>query len=369
MRQLATAVCLALLLPLSSFGAETLRIAMGEEDGAVELRGRALAFGPDAEELAFTALSRDRVEVKLSGGKLLIDGAAVPFDAVRFRAGEFGADAGTPGREGIRAGALTVRGDVVIRPRGSRLLLVNVIPLEDYLVAVLGSEMPKSFPLEALKAQAVAARTYALRKKIETFGSEYHLGSSVLSQVYGGMDREDPRTRQAVEGTRGEVLTYDLEPIEAYFHASCGGHTESGLSALNRDLPYLKSVECPCGSLPSSRWALTMKDRELERALGTDTPNVAVVSRSATGRARRVRVGPERTMDAVQFREKLGYTRLKSLDFDVEREGDVVRFTGRGYGHGAGMCQWGAKAYADRGWTYRQILDHYYPGAELQRVY
>src|SRR5919204_152232 len=91
----------------------------------------------------------------------------------------------------------------------------------------------------ALKAQAVAARTYALHKKLEAYDEPYHLGSSVLHQVYGGLRREDERTRAAVEATRGEVLTWELQPIEAYFHAACGGHTEEGLPALSRDLPYL----------------------------------------------------------------------------------------------------------------------------------
>src|SRR4029079_3418898 len=107
-----------------------------------------------------------------------------------FRAGAETSDAGVPGSVPIRAGASQVRGDGVLRPYRDGLQLINVIPLEDYLAAVLGSEMPVSFPLEALKAQAVAARTYALQKKLETYGAPFHLGSSVLHQVYGGFNRE-----------------------------------------------------------------------------------------------------------------------------------------------------------------------------------
>ena len=97
--------------------------------------------------------------------------------------------------------------------------------------------------------------------------------------------------------------------------------------------------------------------------------NVAVVSRSATGRARRVRVA-DRVLDATAFRERIGYSRVKSLAFEIEAKGkDSYALTGRGFGHGAGMCQWGAKVFADRGWAYRQILAHYYPGTELQTLY
>lgn len=351
---------LVCLLPSAAWAVETVRIAMGEQQGQVVLCGKALTYGQDAEDVAFTPLDASCATVRRDGRRLLLDGEPVAGDSVRLRA------------EGIRVGHLEVRGDVVVRLRGERLLLINVIPLEDYLAAVLGAEMPITFPEEALKAQAVAARTYALKKKLEAYSADYHLGSSVLHQVYGGLQHEDARTHAAVEATRGEVLTFDLEPIEAYFHASCGGRTESGLSALGRDLPYLQPVECPCGSLPTSRWTVTLPLSEVGAAAGDKAASAfEVVARSRTGRARTIRVGPNRTVDAVALRQRLGYTRLKSLSFEAAQDAgsNEVHLTGRGYGHGAGLCQWGAKVLSDRGWSYRQILEHYYPGAELQQLY
>jgi stage II sporulation protein D len=249
-----------------------------------------------------------------------------------------------------------------------RLQLINVLPLEEYLAAVLGGEMPASFPEEALKAQAVAARTYAMEKKLGSLGEPYYLGSSVLSQVYAGISREDARTKAAVKETRGQILTFHLQPIEAYFHASCGGRTESGRDALGRDLPYLKPVDCPCGKLPQSHWSLKLSDDALEEALGHDADSLRVLSRTPTGRAQRLEVGGHR-MDATAFRAKVGYSRVKSLSFTVEEEGKGFLLRGKGYGHGAGLCQWGAKVYADRGWSYRKILAHYYPGTDLQTLY
>lgn len=351
---------------------ETIRIQV--EDGAaqVALTGAALAFGSDGEDVRFSAAPGGRSAVRVVAGRLEIDGARWPEPAVRFRAGETSLDAGVPGATAIRANGFLMRGDVVVRVFRGRAQIINVLALEDYLLGVLGSEMPPSFPPEALKAQAVAARTYALQKKLDALDAPFHMGASVIHQVYGGLRQEDPRTRAAVEATRGEVLTWELQPIEAYFHASCGGRTETGLQALGRDLPYLQPVRCPCGALAASRWEAKVPLRELDVALGgRGRGRVSIEARTGTGRVLRLLGGGGRAVDGVSFRAKVGYTRIKSLSFDVEpvRHGDALHFRGRGYGHGAGMCQWGAQAMATDGAQYRGILAHYYPGTELQTLY
>jgi stage II sporulation protein D len=360
----AVALAAVSLWALPAPAVETVRILMDEREGKVTLRSpEALAAGEDREDAAFRPLGKQAVTLRRTAqGQLELDGAPLSAGSIRFRAG---AERGEP----ITAGDLTVRGDVVARVRGQRVQLINVLPLETYLAAVLGSEMPRDFPPEALKAQAVAARTYALHKKLEAYGQAVHMGSSVLHQVYAGLSREDERTRAAVQATAGEVLTFELQPIEAYFHASCGGRTETGMAALGRDLPYLASVECPCSGLPSSRWALTLPGPELRQAI-SGASTLQVLSRSATGRARLVRVAPDRVLDAVLVRQRVGYTRLRSLDFEVaEAGGGDLHIAGRGFGHGAGLCQWGAKVLADQGQDYRGILRHYYPGTELQALY
>lgn len=333
-----------------------MRIAVGPEATSAVIEGAGLSAGEDSDEAAFSSLGKDRVTISLIGNRLSVDRAPLLGASIRFR------PQGPVSVNGVR-----VRGDVVVAKGRTRLQVVNVIPLEEYLVGVLGGEMPPSFPLEALKAQAVAARTYALSKKLEQYGQPFHLGSSVLSQVYRGLSAEEARTRQAVELTRGQVLTWMLQPIEAYFHASCGGRTESGADALGRDLPYLRSVDCPCGQLSTSHWSLTLGPKELS-VLGAPLGPLEVQGRTRTGRAVKVAVGP-RSMDAVAFREKLGYAQLKSLAFEVEKRRDGWVLQGRGFGHGAGLCQWGARIYAEKGWDYRKILLHYYPGTELQVLY
>ena len=360
-------VLLLLLAPGIGHGAETVRIAMGERAGPVTLKGRNLSAGPDTEDGPFTPLHAGEARIRVLRGQLEVNGILAEPLAVRFRAGE--TEHGT-GDEPIRTGSTGVRGDVVALVERGRLLLVNVLPLEDYVVAVLGGEMPPSFPLEALRAQAVAARTYALHKKLETLDEPFHLGSSVLAQVYGGLERETPKTREATDSTRGQVLTFELQPIEAYFHSSCGGQTETGLQALQRDLPYLQSVPCPCGRHPATAWTTTLSAQQLEDVLGQQARGeVKVLSKTSTGRVRRLQVG-SRVLDGVEFRQRLGYERVRSLLFEVVPDGKGgVRLTGRGFGHGAGLCQWGAKLMADSGKSYREILLHYYPGTELQTLY
>ena len=208
--------------------------------------------------------------------------------------------------------------------------------LEDYVAGVVAGEMPGSFPREALRAQAVAARSYALTRKIEAqaAGRPYDIGAGVLAQVFA----KDPglAARAAAEATAGEVLALDQEPVEAYFHASCGGRTEAGLPALGRDLPYLKSVECGrCDRAPKVSWSVKVPPRELGKAAGLGGAATAarVVSRTASGRAEKVEIsaGDRKVVVAASdLRQRLGFSRLPSLAFDVHRPrgGDFV-FDGR----------------------------------------
>src|SRR5262245_37306485 len=157
------------LLPVPAAAVETVRILIDEREGPVALQGAGLSLGEDREDAPFRPLERRSVAVRRGArGQLAIDGAPATSGSARFRAG-----AGDP----ITAGEMTVRGDVVARLRGSKIQFINVLPLETYLQAVLGSEMPRDFPPEALKAQAVAARTYALWKKLESYGALENMGS------------------------------------------------------------------------------------------------------------------------------------------------------------------------------------------------
>ncbi len=285
-------------------------------------------------------------------------------------------------REWLRlsaAGALlglvpAARAEERIRVRLGEGGRIEDLRLEDYVAGVVAGEMPASFPPEALKAQAVAARGYALTRKIAAAGGKpWDIGAGVLAQVYQG--RHSPAARAATDATAGEVLVLGMEPVEAYFHAVCGGRTETGLAALGRDLPYLASVECGfCDDAPGARWRKEFPAAELGRVAGLSGAVWAarVASRTPSGRAEQVELSRRekaRMVAASDLRQRLGYGRLPSVAFEIEAGREAFAFLGKGQGHGAGLCQHGAAGMARAGKGYREILARYYPGTDAVRMY
>lgn len=365
MRRPFLTVVLFLLLPSAwALGEETVRIAIVEGATRVALSGKGLEVRLLAAGERYAPAKGGSSEVIQKKDGMYLDGARVTSpDGVRYRSEAIVQVSGKP-----------VRGQIEVRPNGrGKLVAINVVPLEAYLHAVLGSEMPASFPSEALKAQAVAARTYALQKKIAAWGKPYHLGSTVLHQVYGGTRAEDPRTKIAVDATRGEVLIHQMDLVEAYFHSSCGGRTEAGGPALGRPLAYLKPVDCPCGRVKGTptAWSRTFSAKEMEKLL-PGLREIRVLEKTGTGRIERVELRSakeKKQMSGVELRRRLGYGELKSLFFKINKKGGSFTFSGKGFGHGAGMCQWGARRLAEQGKNYREILSHYYSGSEVMRMY
>ena len=305
------------------------------------------------------------------------------------------------------------RGRLQVLLEAGRLRVINHLDLESYLPSVVGSEMPASWPQQALRAQAVAARTYALRERRPS--DPFDLRATVASQVYRGLEAETPSTREAVQATRAQVLTYGGELIQAVFHSSSGSATEDSGAVWSRQLPYLVSVPDFDRSSPVSDWTLRFSATQL-RQLFPDTGGVSrfeVLSVSASGRVRKVRVeGPlgQRLISGADLRRILSLrstqVRFEPLGQGVEVSSVAAGSTvpepiggaqpasnpvitaslpplpplgggpslrppigwllrGRGFGHGVGMSQWGAYGLASQGMDYTRILQHYYRGASL----
>jgi len=366
-RLTAVAATLLLLAPGARAG-EVVRIAVATGLKRTAVFGSGLTMLALQEGATPVSLPNGRAAVALAGDGVTVNGARLAVPAATFRA-----------TGPLRTGAVDIslwQGELEVRRAANGLTVIHSLPLEDYVAAVVGSEMPPSFPPAALKAQAVAARTYAIFKKLESVavGRPWHLGATALDQVYRGA-RVDPRARGAAEATVGEVLAYRHAPIEAYFHSACGGRTERGADALGRDLPYLASVECGfCKRSPQHRWSVRIPDAELGKLVGlaNRVRHARVIARTASGRAERVEFeggGRQATLAAVDLRQRLGFERLPSLAFDVHSTRGAVEFEGRGSGHGAGLCQWGAAGAARAGEGYRAILARYYPGTEIIKMY
>jgi len=255
---------------------------------------------------------------------------------------------------------------------------IKTMALETYLVGVVSSEAWPKWNLEALKAQAVASRSFAMRRMLEV-GAGGHLKSTVMDQVYDE-SRIRPGPAAAVEATRGEVLTYHGEPIRALFHSTCGGRTSAPSQVWGGvGEEYLVPVKCGyCEISPRFTWELRLPLRKLRRKLARlGLKNGAALELlpldpDEAGRTRWVRLGSGRRapqVSAQKLRLLLGFDVLRSAIFEARVERTQVVFTGRGSGHGVGMCQWGAEGMARAGKTYDEILEHYYPRTELRRAY
>ncbi len=254
------------------------------------------------------------------------------------------------------------------------LYVIKNVPLEEYIEGVVASEVGLDWEMEALKAQAVISRTYAIFFKNHNAGNRFHITSGIRHQVYNGENR-DPLITSAVKATEGEVLTYDNMPIKAFFHATCVGKTEYPHEVWEERLPYLMSVECNGNNAPYDSWQRKFSKAEIAAALGTGSiTDLFIASYTATGRVKTVsimtggnRAGrSEREVKATDLRKVLGYKELPSTKFSLTKKGGDIIFTGKGYGHGVGLSQWGALEMARQGKQYPEILSHYYPGTALK---
>jgi len=263
---------------------------------------------------------------------------------------------------------------------GEAMTVVNELDVEDYVVGVLGAEMPLRFGDEALKAQAVAARTYVLYEAKTASSPLYDVLATEASQVYRGLVISTGRARKLVRATRGVICTVDGLTFPTYFHSTCGGHTTAVSDVWpSLHLKPLRGVPCGyCTGSPAYRWTVDIPAEEVARGLAErglftgPVTGIVVTQRASSGYAKQVEVsGAEgrRLLGAYTFRMALGGHRVKSTNFTIVRTGRGFHFQGRGFGHGVGLCQWGAQGMAQAGRNYREILAHYYPGSQLVRIY
>lgn len=262
------------------------------------------------------------------------------------------------------------RGRVFVLPTNGSVLAVNYVDLEEYLYSVVGSEMPSSWPIEALKAQAVAARTFVLYRRTGNRNPHFDVGSTTAAQVYRGLEAEANSTRTAVDSTRGQVLTYNGQFILAAFHSASGGYTENVEDIWSEPRPYLRAVQDYDVGSPVFQWVETVSQQTFQSqvpGIGT-LVQATPVRRTARGRVVEMQLQGTQGTATLSGNDLRRLFRLRSTLFAVTVANNQIQFTGRGFGHGVGLSQWGAHNLAQQGNNYLQILGHYYQGAQLSQL-
>jgi stage II sporulation protein D len=249
------------------------------------------------------------------------------------------------------------------------LYLINELPLEEYVESVTAAEVGSNWEIEALKAQAVISRTYAVSRMRANGHPRFHITSTVMHQVYKG-NHSQVQVSYAVRETAGEILTYRGKPIEALYHSTSGGMTEDPEEVFGKSYPYLRPVATSCEISPYWVWERKIPIPEIEKALNAKGLRaITIHSRTTTGRVKELvfdSAEGRRVIKATEFRRLLGWSRLPSTNFRLKVNGNSITFEGKGYGHGVGLCQWGALQMAKNGKDYREILSYFYPGTEIQ---
>lgn len=266
-----------------------------------------------------------------------------------------------------------------VRVRHEDTGIIDVVPFEEYVTGVLAGEMPTSFHIEALKAQAVAARSYVMKKMEYNKDRDYDVVDTIMNQVYLSDDylrsvwKESysdkiNKIKTAVIETKGEYISYNGDVAEAFFFSTSVGATENSGEIFSKQLPYLVSVSSTWDEIsPLYSTNKTIFLKEFYNLLGlsySDTLDIEKIDTTSTGRVNKIKINGN-TFTGGQMIDKLN---LRSSFFEITKDGENVVINTKGYGHGVGMSQYGAEGMARAGYTYDQILKYYYTGVEIKKI-
>ncbi|MBN2754763.1 MAG: SpoIID/LytB domain-containing protein [Candidatus Goldbacteria bacterium] len=306
-------------------------------------------------------------EIKAASGAITLNGDAAQHTKIEISS-----------KDVINLGSKKYRGTFILEAENETVLAINRLSIEEYLYGVLPSEIIPSWHAEVLKSQAVAARSFAFYNKLNSRDKRYDLDSTVISQVYKGFGVEHKNTNAAVDETRGLIMTYGTDVVQAFFHANSGGKTADSKEVWGGTLPYLKIVDDPyCREGKHYSWKHTISLPSLEEKLGKNGNStgeifdINIPERTDSGRAIMVRIkGSAGTVfiKSNVFRTALGVDALRSTNFNVHIDGGEAVFNGLGWGHGVGLSQEGAAGMAEKGYPYKDILKYYYKGVNIKKA-
>lgn len=355
--------------PVPAPAAEPVRLALADGLRTVEVGGadRIAMLDPRSRRPLFALDGPRVVRIGPAPSGLDIEGRRVPVTGVRLEV-----------RRGpLRVGARDYTGALEVwRSGDAALLLINELALEDYVAGTVRAEASEKWPPAALRALAVAARTYGVFQQTKNVGKPFHLVAGNQDQNFGGRALEGSPAWEAARATAGQVMTFQGKVFPAFYHADSGGITEAAQVVFSGDgVPPLPGVRDEFSvDSPHYSWVATVPLAllgERLRQAGHDVGEVravTVLERTPSLRVGRLQVDGSRGSVALKgpdFRRIVGYDILRSTLWAATVQDGAVRFEGRGFGHGVGLSQFGAKGMAERGYEYSQILAHYYPGAAL----
>ena len=266
-------------------------------------------------------------------------------------------------------------GDIYIKQVDSKLQIVNFVDIEKYLLGVVPYEMPSSFPLEALKAQTVIARSYA-QTNINRKKKDFDLYDDTRSQVYAGIPKSRlSNVEKAIKETKGEVITYNGRVIDALFHSYSGGYTASAKEVYGNDIEYLKPVEdIYSKGVPMSvlTWTYLIPKSQLEKEIGF-IPFDYDIEYTESNRVKYIILynedrSLEKKYTGAEFRRKYSTSKIKSTAYNINIENGDIKVVGSGYGHGVGFSQWSSKTMAeDEKMSYKDIINFFYTGVKVEK--
>ncbi len=360
--------------------AEAVRISLFELDPPGTIRvttdSSDVNIYSEESEINLSGLSLD-LNLNLSGGIMYLETAGIrqPVDSLKIRSHAEPARVITE-----EFGYRYYSGEMLLKPNRtlSGLSIINTVDLEEYIASVVGSEMNFEEP-DALKAQAVVSRTYALWSIARSPYTDFDMRDYESNQMYVGHIQDKPHYAKAARDTRGEILTWSGQLILAVYSSTCGGTTANNEEVWDGlPHPYLKSQQdgIMCTASPHYEWSYSVSLAQLQEIIRKQYGFSFVdqeFERTTSGRINRIFL-KDRAGEVIQFsgnefrlflNDIFGPRAVRSTNFEWKEVAGTVTFSGKGLGHGVGMCQWGAKGFAETGWSYKDILSFYFSGVKI----
>ncbi|WP_295155920.1 SpoIID/LytB domain-containing protein [uncultured Brachyspira sp.] len=326
----------------------------------INIKGPYKAYNYKYESEIISALTNETVMVVENRLGLKVNDVGVYKEGIVFET-----------EDGFVLNGVEYYGSLMFIPYNDTMIAVNELNIEDYVKGVLPHEMSPDWPMEALKAQAVAARTYAMYHILKNADkAPFDVDNTTKYQVYNGKEKMNWSVEQAVDRTRYEIAVYKGKVIATYFSALCSGHTDSAENVFGVAVPYLEGVSCPYCNAQIKPWTNALSYNELNNDLAnysvhaSERSSIGISTDPKSGKATNIKIDNS-DITSRDFRSTLSPKVVPSLNFTIKKVDNGIIITGKGSGHGVGMCQWGAYGMAQVKKDYKEILKFYYDGIDI----